>query len=304
MTPELLEHFLVVVKHLNISHAADALYLSNSSLGRQMSRLESWFGAPLFVRTSRSITLTPAGRALVDAAPALLENIREVRNKVSRASGSDIPELTVAMINVSNNVLIGIFNDFRRLHPEVSVSFIPREPGDVVKYVEQNIADVGVESSSLLSGTEDGLEIITVDGLEYCVLVPPSHRLADRGSVGLEELADEQFIALEGAPPENFLRAFNEQRDLLKRLLDSHIAVPTWQDMMLQVEMGSGIALLPKAMTNRYVTGCVRLDLETGAELPGLVMFWKSENKKKYLRSFTDYVRKRLCEHPAELTAE
>lgn len=304
MTPELLEHFLVVVKYLNISHAADALYLSNSSLGRQMSRLESWFGAPLFVRTSRSITLTPAGRALADAAPALLENIREVRNKVSRASGSDVPELTVAMINVSNHSLIGSFKDFRRLHPEVSVSFIPREPGSVIKYVEQNIADIGVESSSLLSGAEDGLEIITVDNLEYCVLVPPSHRLADKGSVRLEELTDEQFIALEGAPPENFLRAFNEQRDLLKRLLDSHIAVPTWQDMMLQVEMGSGIALLPKAMTYNYVTGCVRLDLETGAELPSLVMFWKSENNKKYLRSFTDYVRKRLCEQAAEIPSE
>ena len=304
MTPELLEHFLVVVKYLNISHAADALYLSNSSLGRQMSRLESWFGAPLFVRTSRSITLTPAGRALADAAPALLENIREVRNKVSRASGSDVPELTVAMINVSNHTLIGIFKDFRRLHPEVSVSFIPREPGGVVKYVEQNIADVGVESSSLLPDAADNLETITVDGLEYCVLVPPGHRLADRRSVRLEELADEQFIALEGAPPEDFLRAFNEQRDLLKRLLGSHIAVQTWQDMMLQVEMGSGVALLPKAMTYNYVTGCVRLDLETGAELPSLVMFWKSENKKKYLRSFTDYVRKRLCEQPAAPAAE
>lgn len=294
MTPELLEHFLVVVKYLNISHAADALYLSNSSLGRQMSRLESWFGAPLFIRTSRSITLTPAGKALAESAPALLENIRQVRNKVSRACGSDVPELTVAMVNVTNHALVSCIKEYRRLHPEVSVSFLPREPGSVVEYVERDVADVGVESSSLLSGAEDGLETIAVDSLEYCVLVPPNHRLAERGSVRLEELEDEQFIALEGEPPENFLRAFNEQRDLLKRLLSSHIAVPTWPDMMLQVEVGAGIALLPKAMTYNYVTGCVRLDLETGAKLPELVMFWKRGNNKKYLRSFTDFVRSRI----------
>ncbi len=50
-----LRYFLAVAREKNITKAADALYISQPSLSKQMQNLEKEIGSPLFVRGSRSV---------------------------------------------------------------------------------------------------------------------------------------------------------------------------------------------------------------------------------------------------------
>ena len=68
----LLHYFLAVARELNITKAAQALFISQSTLSRQMMDLESQLGKQLFIRGKRSIELTEDGVFLRNRAQVIL----------------------------------------------------------------------------------------------------------------------------------------------------------------------------------------------------------------------------------------
>ncbi|MCS2167314.1 LysR family transcriptional regulator [Scandinavium manionii] len=59
-----IETFLVTARHLNLTHAAKELCLTQGAVSRKIATLEAWFGFPLFERLARGLRLSPQGSAL------------------------------------------------------------------------------------------------------------------------------------------------------------------------------------------------------------------------------------------------
>ena len=55
------EYFTTIAKELNISRAAEKLFISQPSLSKFLIQLEEQLGTPLFIRGKNTMTLTPAG---------------------------------------------------------------------------------------------------------------------------------------------------------------------------------------------------------------------------------------------------
>src|SRR5256885_1458018 len=68
-----LRYFVAVAEHLHFTRAADALYISQPTLSKQLRALEGRLRVPLFERDRRAVRLTPAGAALLPHARAVLE---------------------------------------------------------------------------------------------------------------------------------------------------------------------------------------------------------------------------------------
>jgi DNA-binding transcriptional LysR family regulator len=71
--PRLLRAFLAVAEELHFTRAAARLYLAQQALSRDVRRLERELGAQLFVRSTRSVALTPEGELLVPLARRVLD---------------------------------------------------------------------------------------------------------------------------------------------------------------------------------------------------------------------------------------
>ena len=81
-----LECMLVVAEEQSITRAAARLYLSQPALSRRIRRLERSVGSSLFLRHSRSVSLTPAGAALAEHASGVIV-AAEVALECARAVG-------------------------------------------------------------------------------------------------------------------------------------------------------------------------------------------------------------------------
>src|ERR1700726_1193127 len=89
LEPRLLRYFLAVAKELHFGRAAARLYISQPALSNQIHQLERTLGTDLFVRPSRQVELTPAGRALLEEAPLALGALERAAER-ARLAGEGI----------------------------------------------------------------------------------------------------------------------------------------------------------------------------------------------------------------------
>jgi len=117
-----IEAFARVAETGSFSAAARAMTLSKSLISRQVSALEAELGARLFARTTRSLTLTEAGRGYYDQVVRILAQMEEADLSVSQLQATPRGRLRVnAPMSFSLLQLAPALPDFLALYPEIDV---------------------------------------------------------------------------------------------------------------------------------------------------------------------------------------
>ncbi|MDQ2725912.1 MAG: LysR family transcriptional regulator, partial [Actinomycetota bacterium] len=93
--------FLAVVEHLHFGRAAAQLNISQPALSQQIRLLERDVGTPLFIRTSRMVELTPAGRALAETAPLVILEADRAQRRVEQAAEGTSGLLVIGSVNTA-----------------------------------------------------------------------------------------------------------------------------------------------------------------------------------------------------------
>lgn len=181
-----LRALLKVAELRNISQAANALGLTQSSLSRAVGALERDFGAPLFYRTGRGVTLTDIGEEIVPRARNVVlaseQLAADVRDRSSKPSGL----VTLALMPALTGAIAEpLFGEVRRRFPGIALRMLEGFSANIVEWLADGRADIGVLSRY---GKEDTAHE-EVLAKSYLMLVGAAPIRAHGASVRFRELA-------------------------------------------------------------------------------------------------------------------
>jgi DNA-binding transcriptional LysR family regulator len=185
----------------SFSAAADALTYTQPAVSQQIAALEKQAGATLVNRGSRGVTLTDAGRALVDhaevviarlaAAEAELEAIAGVRG--GRVRMSSFPTAGASLLPPAVAL-------FTRRHPEVELTFVEQEPEEAVAMLRGAELELALVfeyrglSQPEFDRLYEGIELRHLIDDPMYVAMPADHPAARKQRVRLGDFAEDVWI--------------------------------------------------------------------------------------------------------------
>lgn len=190
-----LEFFVAVAEELSFTRAAQRLYAVQSTVSAAVKALETDLGTTLFDRSTRRVTLSPAGTAFLPEAKAALEAVDRAMTVAQEASAGLRGSIRVGtMTNITVIDLPGLLGSFHRHYPLVDIHVTVSATGSTgmaadVRSGRLDLALLGLPEADLA-----GLTLRPLASWPFTVMVPSNHPLAGRDSVSLAELAHESFV--------------------------------------------------------------------------------------------------------------
>ncbi|MCL9774717.1 LysR substrate-binding domain-containing protein [Vibrio methylphosphonaticus] len=112
-----LQSFLATAAHLNFTHAAHEMNLTQGAISRQIQSLETYIGGELFFRHARGLTLTPKGERLV---PLIQESIHHLQASLEQVSDSP-SKVRLNAPSCITSWLLPRLMAFQQAHPDIDV---------------------------------------------------------------------------------------------------------------------------------------------------------------------------------------
>jgi len=185
-------YFREVARQLHFRKAAESLAVAQPALSRQVQQLEAALDCPLFVRTNRSVALTPAGAALRDRIEPLLRTLKSIPAELRALAEGQVGQVRVAFTGLAMaTVLPAILREFQRCFPGIRVELnesptaaqIPAlQAGEIAcGFFHPDAATPGLKTREILRERNG-------------VLLPVDHALATRPTLRLRDLASTPFV--------------------------------------------------------------------------------------------------------------
>jgi DNA-binding transcriptional LysR family regulator len=245
-----------VAEHGSFNQAAAALHLTPSAVSQHVAALERSLGAQVVARSTRGVTLTPAGRIMVGAAESVAAELVHAKQQVDQlASGRT--QITIATFTSGGRVLLpGALARLAAAHPETVVHVREAEPEDSLPLVRQGAVDLALAyhfDGPLPGrlGPNSSLAWTALGEDPLHVVLPDAHRLADRASLDIAELAGEPWV-LGCLKTEAYLRRYADRAGF-----DPEVRSTTTDYFFARslVAAGVGISLIPSIALIPQVAG-------------------------------------------------
>ncbi len=233
--------FLAVASDRSFSAAARRLNRTQPAISQAVRRVEDELGERLFDRSSRDGTLTEAGRLLQDYAQRLLGLASEAQTAVQELQQMRRGRVIIGANEAAVHSLLPHIERFASQHPQVGIE-VRRVPS---RQIAGAILDRSIDFGVLtFHPTARGVQTLPLGTDDIVLLTAPNHPLASKRRVTIEEVGRQVVIAHNDPSPtrDRVLRAYERRQTSL----NIQLSLPSLDGIKRAVEMGIGVALLPR----------------------------------------------------------
>ncbi|HUX99515.1 MAG TPA: selenium metabolism-associated LysR family transcriptional regulator [Candidatus Deferrimicrobium sp.] len=287
-----LETFVKIAESGSFSKAAVNLNLTQSAISQQIEVLENFFGAKLFERSIKGVTLTEEGKVLLKRTRIILDNLKLAKIEISNSLGE-----VKGILRISSSTVPGEY-----ILPKYFIKFKAKAP-NVEFQIEVNdseisltkLADGDVDLAAIGTLITDGaFESMVLEEEELILAVPKNHELARQGLHDLKEILKYPYILREKTSGTR-----KETEKILKKagisLEDMQIIgeLNTTESILTAISEGLGISIISSIAASKLektdLIKCLQLPPDFAAKRK-LYLVKKKGQDKKVIQEFWDFI--------------
>ncbi|MEL7567444.1 MAG: LysR family transcriptional regulator [Dehalobacterium sp.] len=280
-----LREFLILSQIRNFTKAADVLFISQSVLSKHIAQLESELGVDLIFRTN-PIQLTEAGEYLATEMKSFLNQYDEIISKLKLFPGEF---LGIGLLYYTKYIFSPVISSFIKEYPNIKLRYVLRTPIEIVNAVLNHSIDIGFVMNVNLYPKD--LSTVDLYKEPMVVLVNEKHPFAQKKRVSIKELLNEPFINANDNYYKGYFSHFNNICNKYDIEVTEKILVPTFEDILFEVQMSKGIAIASASIKSKIQHHIICLDIEEDNFFFTRTMLYRKENINKALPLFIEYVK-------------
>ncbi|HEY7288252.1 MAG TPA: LysR family transcriptional regulator [Vicinamibacterales bacterium] len=237
-----LEHFLAVVEERTFTRAAERVGRTQPAISQSIKKLEDEIGAPLFARDLPDVSLTEAGKVVLEYARKMVRARDDAMRDVSALKTMKTGTLNIAAHESAAVYLLpGPLRSYLSRYPDVKVGIFRSRLTEIPRQVLDREVDLGFVKDE--PGFRE-LKWVDVHMDEMILVAPPAHPLVGRGRVHVRDLGAEHFVL-------HHLCSSTEQ--MIRRLFEEHstpcrVVAELWsfENIKTFVQAEVGLAIVPR----------------------------------------------------------
>ncbi len=267
---------------LNVTAAAKSLFTSQPGVSRQVRLLEDELGFSLFVRQGKAlVALTQAGKEILKRAERILKEVENIKAFSNELTNEKNGLLSIATTHTqSRYVLPPVLKQLHGIYPSVKVNLFQGTSKQNLKSLREGEVDFVISSGD----TDNITDLVKLDLFKWQrkIVVPKNHKLANKSTITLKELASYPLIVYVGNDNENssLVKAFNQAN------LDYQIVFTARDSDVIKtyVRSGLGVGIIASMAVDADLDDDLHA-MDTVGILP-LSTTWLAFNPSLFLRGF------------------
>lgn len=239
-----LQYFIEVANFNSFSRAADHLFITQPTISKMIKNLENELGVALFDRSRKQLILTDAGRIILEQARLIDKAFKNLETELDNLTGLKKGHIRIGLPPIFDaHDFLKIVGRFHEKYPGITFQLVEDGSKKIEEDVEKNNLDVGV---IVLPTKNDIFDHFSFMEEDLRLILPHSHRLAEKEEIDLVDLANESFIL------------FNKDFALNDRIINAcnsvgfhpHIISESSQRPFIEEMVASslGVSLLPESV--------------------------------------------------------
>lgn len=292
-----LRHFAAVAQTLHFGRAANELGMTQPPLSQSIMALEREIGAALFLRTKRSVALTPFGAQWLIHVRTVLDGMNALPGIAKRLRDGTTGQLAISFVSTADySILPTLVRRYAGLFPDVEISLSEATSDVQIANLLEGKVHVGLVIPPPHAVFPEPLSYIPLVTEPLVAAVPESWIAEGRLSFSDDQLSPEAVV---GAPlilfPRQSAPAFHD-------LVTGYYAAHGGQARIVQeaiqmqtiislVSAGMGIALVPASLRNLARTGVRYMNLGATAPLLETGIAWRSTDTTPTIERFVRIAR-------------
>lgn len=283
-----LRYFIAVAEERNFRKASERLNITQPPLSRAIQQVEEVVGCALLERTTRRVKLTDPGQRFLEGCYQTLSKFSETMDDTRAAAQGQVGRVRLGYTDFAiSGRLPSLLTAFRQQHPRIVLKPFHGVTNDQLRRLSTNRLDVGFVTGPIKF---NGLETLLVQRERFVCIVYEDHPFANRRTISINELAEEDFVLGPAHSWEQFHAQFYpicSRAGFLPNVVQEAFNSAA---ILSLVAGGIGVTVLSEGAARSAIPGLITIQFNDVPEYLDTFAIWRSDDESASTCTFRHFL--------------